>query len=106
MNIGNMMKQVQQMQTKMADMQQKLAETQLEGASGGGMVRATMNGKSELTRLKIDPSLVDPNDIEVLEDLIIAAIRDAKTKIDAHAAEEMAQVTGGMKLPGGMNLPF
>jgi hypothetical protein len=76
------------------------------GQSGAGMVKATLNGKSELRRLKIDPSLVDPNEVEVMEDLIVAAVNDAKVKVEAAVAEEMKQVTGGLDLPPGLKLPF
>ncbi len=105
-NLGKMMKQAQEMQSKMAAMQAELESIELEGASGGGLVTATLNGKSELRRLKIDPSLVDPSDIEVLEDLVIAAVNDAKRKVEAHAAEEMKKLTGGLSLPPGLDLPF
>ncbi|MFQ5785996.1 MAG: YbaB/EbfC family nucleoid-associated protein [Alphaproteobacteria bacterium] len=105
-NIGRMMKQAQEMQAKMAEMQSKLAEIEIDGAAGGGLVTATLNGKGELRRLKIDPSLADPEDLEVLEDLIIAACNDAKSKVEAHVAEEMRKLTGGLQLPPGMQLPF
>lgn len=105
-NLGQMMKQAQAMQAKMAEMQEKLGQLEIAGQAGGGMVTATLNGKSELRALKIDPSLVDPNDVEVLEDLIVAAVNDAKAKVEARVAEEMKQVTGGLDLPPGMTLPF
>jgi nucleoid-associated protein EbfC len=105
-NLGQMMKQAQAMQAKMADMQEKLAGMEVTGQSGAGMVKATLNGKSELRSLKIDPSLVDPNEVEVLEDLVVAAVNDAKVKVEASVAEEMKQVTGGLELPPGMKLPF
>ena len=105
-NLGQMMKQAQQMQAKMAEMQQKLAEAELTGASGGGMVQVTMNGKGELRSIKIDPKLVDPDDVEVLEDLIVAAAADAKVKVERHVAEEMKKLTGGLDLPPGFQLPI
>jgi len=105
-NLGQMMKQAQAMQAKMAEMQEKLAEMEVSGQAGAGMVTATLNGKSELRGLKIDPSLVDPSDVEVLEDLVIAAVNDAKVKVEAAVAEEMQKVTGGLDLPPGMKLPF
>jgi DNA-binding YbaB/EbfC family protein len=105
-NLGNLMKQAQQMQAKMAEMQERLAAAEVEGASGGGLVRATVSGKGEVKRLKIEPSLVDPKEVEVLEDLVVAAINDARGKVDAMAAEEMKQMTGGLNLPPGMKLPF
>lgn len=105
-NLGQMMKQAQAMQTKMAEMQEKLADMEISGQAAAGMVTATLNGKSELRGLKIDPSLVDPGDVEVLEDLIVAAVNDAKAKVEATVAEEMQKVTGGLSLPPGMKLPF
>lgn len=105
-NIGQMMKQVQDMQAKMGQMQEKLGTVETTGQSGGGMVLATMNGKGEMKKLKIDPKLVDPADIEVLEDLIVAACNDAKAKIDAEVAKETESMMGGMKLPPGIKLPF
>lgn len=104
-NIGQMMKQAQQMQQKMAEMQQKMEQFEISGSSGAGMVQVTLSGKTELKALKIDPSLVDPNEIEVLEDLIVAAFNDAKSKLDAYSADEMSKVTGGMSLPG-LKMPF
>ncbi len=106
MNLGNMMKQVQEMQSKMAEMQQRLAEAEVEGQSGGGMVTATMTGKSELKKIKIDPKLADPAEIEMLEDLIVAACNDARTKAEAQMASETEKMMGGMKLPPGVKLPF
>jgi len=105
-NLGNLMKQAQQMQAKMAEMQERLAAAEVDGASGGGLVRATVNGKGEVKRLKIESSLVDPKEVEVLEDLVVAAINDARGKVDAMAAEEMKKMTGGLSLPPGMKLPF
>ncbi len=105
-NLGNLMKQAQQMQAKMAEMQEKLAAMELSGAAGGGMVNATVNGKGEVKRVKIDKSIVDPNDVEMLEDLVVAAINDARSKIETAAAAEMQKITGGLDLPGGFKLPF
>lgn len=105
-NLGQMIKQAQEMQSKMAEMQEKLAAVEMTGASGGGMVKVTLNGKNEMRAVKIDPSLIDPKDAEVLEDLIVAAFNDAKSKVDAHMAEEMAKITGGLQLPPGMKMPF
>ena len=87
-NLGQMMKQAQQMQERMAELQAKLEPVELSGASGGGMVQVTLNGKGEMRRLKIDKSLVDPNETEVLEDLILAAFNDAKAHVEAHMAEQ------------------
>ena len=101
-----MMKQAQQMQSKMAEMQASMETIEVTGSSGGGLIKVTLNGKSEVKGIKIDPSLLDANEIEILEDLITAAFNDAKTKVETLMQEEMAKVTGGLKLPPGMNLPF
>ena len=105
-NLGQMMKQAQELQSRMNEMQAKLDQIEITGASGGGMVQVTVNGKREMKRLKIDKSLVDPEEVEVLEDLVVAAFNDAAAKIDAKLAEEMGKITGGLKLPPGMKLPF
>lgn len=105
-NLGQMMKQAQKLQAKMGELQEQLAGAELTGASGGGMVHVTMTGKGEVRRVKIDPSLLDPAEVEVLEDLLVAACNDAKAKIEAHVAERMAELTGGLKLPPGLNLPL
>lgn len=105
-NLGNLMKQAQQMQAKMGEMQAKMAELEVTGASGGGMLKVTLNGKYELKGIKIDPSLVTPDDVEVLEDLIVAAFNDAKSKVESNMQEEMAKLTGGLNLPPGIKLPF
>jgi DNA-binding YbaB/EbfC family protein len=105
-NLGQMMKQAQAMQERMAEMQAALAKAEVSGQSGAGMVAVTLTGKGDLKKLKIDPSLVDPAEVEVLEDLIVAAHADAKAKLEAHLAEEMAKVTGGLNLPPGLKLPF
>ena len=105
-NIGQIMKQAQQMQTKMAELQEQLAGLECSGLAGGGMVQVTMSGKGELRGVKIDPSLVTPDDVEVLEDLIVAAANDAKAKVEALVQEEMQKLTGGLQLPPGMQLPF
>ena len=105
-NLAGMMKQAQQMQSKMQDMQEKLESMEVTGESGAGMVKVTLSGKTDMKRLKIDPKLIDPAETEMLEDLILAAFRDAKSKVEAFAAEEMQKVTGGLQLPAGMKLPF
>ena len=105
-NLGQMMKQAQEMQAKMMEMQERLADMEVEGASAAGMVTVTMNAKGEMRRIKIDPSLVDPESVEVLEDLILAAANMAKANAEAKAAEEMQKLTGGLQLPPGMQLPF
>jgi len=108
-NLGQMMKQAQQMQAKMAEMQEALEKVEMTGAAAGGMVQVTLGGKGDMKRLKIDKSLVDPSETEVLEDLVVAAFNDAKARVEAHMAEEMSKVTGGLSLPGGLGglkLPF
>ena len=105
-NLGEMMKQAQEMQAKMAEMQDKMGDLEVSGAAAGGMVEVTLNGKGEVRRIKVDPSLVDADEIEVMEDLIVAGFNDAKAKVEAQIAEEMTKLTGGLQLPPGMKLPF
>ena len=105
-NLGQMMKQAQQMQAKMAEMQAALEQVEITGQSGAGMVQVTLTGKGELRKVKIDPSLAKPEEADMLEDLLVAAHADAKGKMDAHVAEQMRNVTGGLTLPPGMKLPF
>jgi DNA-binding YbaB/EbfC family protein len=105
-NLGQMMKQAQEMQAKMGELQEQLAQAEMTGSSGGGLVQVTMTGKGELRAVKIDPSLVDPDGVEVLEDLIMAAANDAKAKVEAHVADEMQKLTGGLALPPGFTLPM
>jgi DNA-binding YbaB/EbfC family protein len=105
-NLGDMMKQVQAMQSKMADMQAKLEAATVTGQSGGGLVKVTLTGKGAMTTLQVDSSLLKEEEKEILEDLIVAAHADAKAKSEALMAEEMKSVTGGMALPPGMKLPF
>jgi DNA-binding YbaB/EbfC family protein len=105
-NLAGLMKQASQMQSKMAEMQATLEATEVEGASGAGMVCVRLNGRGELKSLTLDPKLLDPADAETLQDLIVAAHADAKRKIEALMAEEMQKVTGGLPLPAGMKLPF
>ncbi|MDA0654599.1 MAG: YbaB/EbfC family nucleoid-associated protein [Proteobacteria bacterium] len=105
-NIGQMLKQAQQMQSKMTEMQERLADTIVEGISGAGLVTVSLNGKGEMQAIKVDPSLLKPDEAEILEDLIVAAHADAKGKAEAKAAEAMKELTGGIELPPGMSLPF
>jgi hypothetical protein len=108
-NIGNMLKQAQQMQARMQEMQAKLDSLTVEGAAGGGMVRVTLSGKGEMRRIQLDKTLIDPNEAEMLEDLIVAAHADAKAKVEALMAEEMQKATAGLNIPGGLGglkLPF
>jgi DNA-binding YbaB/EbfC family protein len=105
-NLAGLMKQASQMQSKMAEMQAKLEAMEVAGDAGAGMVSVVLSGKGDLKRVKVDPKLADPAEIEMLEDLMVAAHADAKRKLEAVTAEEMEKVTGGMQLPGGMKLPF
>jgi nucleoid-associated protein EbfC len=105
-NLGQMLKQAQEMQSRMSELQAKLEAVEVTGAAGGGLVQVTLNGKGEMRKLKIDKSLIDPNEAEVLEDLVLAAFNDAKARVESHVGEEMAKLTGGLKLPPGMKLPF
>jgi hypothetical protein len=105
-NIGQMMKQAQAMQAKMQEMQAALERTEVTGAAGGGMVTVTVSGKGEMRRIKIDPKLVDPNETAMLEDLIVAAVNDARAKAEQQMQAEMAKLTGGLQLPPGFKLPF
>ena len=98
--LGGIMKQAQQMQRKMAQVQEELEKMQVEASSGGGMVTAVVSGKQQLLDLKIDPSVVDADDVEMLQDLIMAAINEAVKKSQQIASEEMGKVTGGMNIPG------
>jgi DNA-binding YbaB/EbfC family protein len=105
-NLGQMMKQAQAMQARMAEMQAELERIEMTGQAGGGMVKVTLNGKGDMRAIKIDPKLIDPAEVEVLEDLIRAATKDAKDKVEAHMAMEMGKLTGGLPLPPGVKLPF
>ncbi|KAA5605801.1 YbaB/EbfC family nucleoid-associated protein [Roseospira marina] len=105
-NLGNLMKQAQDMQKKMGEMQAKMQEMEISGSAGGGMVEVIINGKGEMRRLTIDKSIVDPEDKEMIEDLVVAAFNDAKAKAEQAMQEQMQEITGGLKLPPGMNLPF
>jgi len=104
MDITGMMKQVQEMQAKMQKMQADLGTLEISGQSGGGMVTVTLNGKGDMRRVKIDPSLMKPEEAEIVEDLIIAATQDAKSKVDAAAQAKMKDMTGGLPLPPGLKL--
>jgi DNA-binding YbaB/EbfC family protein len=105
-NIGNMMKQAQQLQKKMAEAQEKLTSIEVEGTSGGGMVKVLATAKGDIKRIMIDDTLMSKEEKEMTEDLIVAAINDAKQKGEAASQEEMKSVTGGIPLPPGMKLPF
>lgn len=105
-DIGKLMKQAQEMQSKMQDAQSDLEQTLVEGKSGGGLVTVTLNGKGEMRGLEIDPSMFSEEDKEVLEDLIIAAHGEARKAMDAAVAEKMKEATAGLPIPPGMNLGF
>lgn len=103
-DLMNMMKQVGQMQARMQQMQEELSQTEIEGQSGAGLVRLTLSGKGEMTKITIDPSLMKPGEAEILEDLILAANQDARVKVEELMKSKMAEVTGGLPIPPGMKL--
>ena len=105
-NLGKMMKQAQELQGRMADLQEQLAQLEITGVAGGGMVEVTLNGKGEARKLNIDPAAVNAEDTEMLEDLLLAAFNDAKSKQEQAMREKMLALTGGLPLPSGMALPF
>jgi hypothetical protein len=98
--MGNIMKQAQMMQKRMAQMQQELEERRIEASAGGGMVTAVVSGKQQLISLTIDPKAVDPDDVEMLQDLVVAAVSEALKQSQQLAQEEMSKITGGMNIPG------
>ena len=98
-----MMKQIQKMQQEMEKIQEELANKTVEGTAGGGMVKVIANGKQEILEIKIDPEVVNKDDVEMLQDLIVAAVNQAKEKAQEMANEEMSRLTGGLKIPG---MPF
>jgi nucleoid-associated protein EbfC len=99
-NMNNMMKQMQKMQKKMEEMQEELEGKEVEASAGGGAVTAVVNGKKELLNIKLDESVVDPEDIEMLQDLIVAAVSEAVRKAEEESEAEMKKLTGGMNIPG------
>ena len=101
-----LMKQAQAMQQKLQDAQAELETLEVDGSSGGGAVTVKVTGKGQLKGITIDPSLMNPDEKEILEDLIVAACNDAKAKTEAHLQEEMGKLTGGLPLPPGFKLPF
>jgi len=106
MNIQQMMKQAQKMQQKMEEVQKQLASKSYDGTSGGGMVTVTLNGKNEMLKVKIDPSLFTSQDIEMLEDLVVAAANQAQKNLNEDSASAMSGAMGNMGLPAGLKLPF
>ena len=105
-DMAGMMKKAQEMQSKMAELQENLAMMTVVGESGAGLVKATSTAKGELTALDIDPTIFDPNEKEVVEDLILAAIKEAQAKAAQKSQDEMAKITEGLGLPADMKLPF
>lgn len=103
-DLMGMMKKAQELQAKMQQMQADLAALEVDGQAGGGMVKATLNGKGDVRGLKIDPSLLKPEEAEILEDLLIAAIADAKAKAEAAMQSKMQEATAGLPIPPGMKL--
>jgi DNA-binding YbaB/EbfC family protein len=103
-NFAGMMKQAQELQSRMAEMQAEMERARVEGQSGGGLVVLTLNGKGELVGVKIDASLLKPDEVEILEDLIVAAHTDAKAKVERLLQEKMQSLTGGLPLPPGLKL--
>jgi len=99
-NMNNMMKQVQQMQKKMVEMQEELNEKELETSAGGGAVTIKINGKKEILAIDIKPEVVDPDDVEMLQDLIMAAVNEAIRSAEEMTSKEMSKVTGNVSLPG------
>jgi DNA-binding YbaB/EbfC family protein len=106
MDIMGLMKKAQAVQAKMKDVQEELERAEVEGESGGGLVKVKLNAKGQMKAIAIDPSLLKPEDAEMVEDLIIAAHSDARAKADRLTEEKMAAVTAGLPLPPGMKLPF
>ena len=104
-NFADMMKQAAGMQAKMQELQEKIAGMEAEGQSGGGMVKVTLNGKGYANKVAIERDLINPEEVELLEDLLCAAINDAKAKLEGRSAEEMKALTEGMALPPGFKLP-
>jgi DNA-binding protein, YbaB/EbfC family len=98
--MGNLLKQAQEMQSRMAKIQEELAQKTVDGSAGGGMVRVTVNGQLALTAIKIDPTVINSEEKEMLEDLIIAAINDGMRKARDMASSEMSKITGGLRIPG------
>lgn len=105
-DIMGLMKQAKEMQSKMQTMQEELAEAEAEGQSGAGLVRVTLSGKGEMRSISIDPSLLKEEEGEILEDLIVTATNDAKSKVEQLMAEKTQELTSGLPLPPGMKLPF
>ena len=104
-DIGGLLKQMQQMQSKVDELQKEMESLSVEGSAGGGMVKAICNGKHELQSIEIDPEVIDPSDPEMLQDLIVAAVNQARQKAAEAQSEKMSELTGGLNIPG-LTLPF
>jgi len=100
MNMQQMMKQAQKMQRQMEEMQAELANKTLEVSAGGGAIKVTINGEKQITALEISPDVIDPDDVEMLQDLVISAVNEAIRQMDEQTSGQMSQITGGMNLPG------
>ena len=100
MNMNNLVKQAQKMQKQMAEMQEDLAKKTLEVSSGGGAVKITVNGEKQITDLQISPEVIDPDDVEMLQDLVMSAVNEALRQMDEAVSSQMSKITGGMNLPG------
>ncbi len=103
-DLMGMMKQVREMQARMSQVQEELEALEIAGQSGGGLVEVTLSGKGDVKRVRIDPSLMKPDEVEIVEDLIIAAAQDAKSRVESAVQEKMQAVTGGLPIPPGMKL--
>ena len=104
-NLGDIFKQAKEVQGRMAQIQEEMAQATVVGQSGGGMVEVVLNGKQEVQKIKIDRAIVDPDEVEVLEDLIAAALNDAQRKVQEMSKRSLSKLTGGLEIPG-LNLPF
>ena len=105
-NFQDMMEKAQKMQKKMQEIQESLASLEVEGTAGGGMVKIVMNCKNEVKKIELDPSIIKQEEKQMMEDLIVAALNDAKIKAEEKSKEEMAKLTGDLGLPPGMKMPF
>ncbi len=103
-DLMKLMKQAQEMQGRMQQLQDDLAAMEVEGQSGGGLVKMTLNGKGEMKALRLDPGLIKPGEAEIIEDLVVAAFADARAKVEAQMQAKMQEITGGLPLPPGMKL--
>ena len=105
-NMSNLMKQAKAMQDKMQELQKKVENSEVTGESGGGLVKITINGKHIAKKVEIDPSLLKESEVDILEDLIVAAMNDATNKVSENMNSELGSLSGGLNLPPGMKLPF